>query len=241
MAPWRLDWILATIPLLVAGCGGDTSEDQTNSPRGNGSSGGGETAGGSGGAVGTAGSGGEPSTGGRGGAAGAIDEGGRGGAAGAISEGGTGGTTSYWFDVLTLERGPADGYCLQPGDILRGGIVYGETGDYGMSGAAFRAWDESRPDACAGTESPDCVISAQFQLILSDSQLAELVALLEALPEDRCELDETMECDPCVITTLVIDWTTYGDYCCGTQLSPGYSEAFEAVVNLLDDLAASGS
>jgi len=183
------------------------------------------------GAESSGGSAGEPSTGGQDGSA---------GSGGSLSEGGTGGMEppSYLFDILTLERGPAAGYCLQPGNILRGGIVYGETGDYGMSGTVFREWDESRPDACWCIESPDCVISEQFQLILTATQVAELVALLEVLPEDRCELDEMMECDPCVSTTLPIDGTTYTGYCCGTQLSAGYDEAFQAVVNFLDRLAA---
>ena len=73
--------------------------------------------------------------------------------------------------------------------------------------------------------------------MLSNPQAAELAVLLDVLPEDRCELDEMMECDPCVITTIDLG-PTYSDYCCGTQLSPGYDEAFDALVNFLDGLAA---
>ena len=226
---------VAIAEIVSVGCGGDTSRGQAESSQGNVSTGGAQSSDGVGGAVSdggqpNGGSGGRASTGGRGGTA---------GSGGSISEGGTGGMgpPPIPFDVLTLRRGPAAGYCLQPGDILQAGIVYGETGDYGMSGAVFREWDESRPDACWGIESPDCVISEEFDLILTATRVAELAALLAVLPEDRCQLDENMECDPCVLTTLVVDRTAYSNDCCGTQLSAGYDEAFQTVVTFLDGLA----
>ena len=245
MSPLRLSAILTAVPTLVigitVGCGGDTSQDRGDASQGGVSTGGaqasggsgivgdgGEPGGGSGGEASAAGGGG-PSTGGQGGSA---------GSAGSISEGGSGGMEgpTLLFIILTLERGPGAGYCVQPGNILEAGIVYSETGDYWMSGTVFREWDESRPDACWGIHSPDCVISEQFELMLTAPQVAELAALLEVLPEDRCELDEMMECDPCLITTLVIDGTSRSDYCCGTQLSAGYDQAFQAVAGFLDGL-----
>jgi len=245
MPPSKLNQILMSIPLVaVLGCGGNTSRNGPDPSQGDVSTGGAETGGVSSGAVSATGGG----PGGTVGAGGHIDgsgggeltTGGQAGSAGSTSQGGTGGTEPppYLFDILTLERHPADGYCLQPGNIVRGAVLYGETGEYGMAGTVFREWDESRPNACWGIESPDCVISEQFDLILTAAQVAELAALLEVLPEDRCELDEMRECDPCLITTLVVNGTTYSDYCCGAQLSAGYSEAFQPLVNFLDGLAA---
>jgi hypothetical protein len=234
MALLRLNPILTAASTLVigimVGCGGDTSKDQGESFQADVSTGGAQASGGGGGRVSD---GGQTSTGGQGGS---------GGSAGPIGSGGTGGmVASPLFPIyVTLDRGPGAGYCIQPGDILQASISCGELGNYWMSGTVFREWDVSRPDACWGIQSPDCVVSEEFDLMLTATQAAELGPRLAVLPEDRCEVDEMMECDPCVITTLVIDGTTYSDYCCGTQLSAGYDEAFQAVVESLDDLAAEG-
>lgn len=251
MLPLRLNPILLAIPTLVfagivgVGCGGNTSEDRGRTSQGDASTGG--TDAGSAGSVSTGGGTGRGSGGqtggGSGGGPGIGGHGGSGGTAESSGGGGTGGTEPppILFGLLRLERAPAAGYCLQPGDILQAGIVYGETGDYSISGTVFREWDESRPDACWGIQSPDCVISDSFVLTLTGAQVAELGALLEALPEDRCEIDPGRECDPCLITTLVIDRNSYSDYCCGTQLSPGYDGALGALVNFLDGVTATAS
>ena len=225
---------------IVTACGGSTSRDPTNTTVGAVGGGGAHPDGGTGGEVSTAGQTGGGSGGQTGGGTGGdLDGGGPAGTGGSTSDGGTGGIgpAPILFGVLDLER-ELIGHCMDRGQIIRASIIFTETGDYWMSGVRFVDWDWGRPDACWGVCTPDCVEVESFERMLSEPQVDELATLLAALPEDRCDLDPTLACDPGLVTTLGFGSSpTHSDYCCGTQLSPGYAEAIGELVGFLDSLA----
>jgi len=245
MRPSELTWP-ATLLLALATshleCGGDTSDDRAGARGGGGASGGAEAVGGSSSDAGVSGVGGASgsATGGisTGGSAGAPTVGGQSGSGGSAAASGSGGAggSPVLFMILRFERRPASGFCVVPGQILRSAILYGELGDYWFEGTVFRGWVNEPPDCYPDSPDPDCIIDESIGFALSGTQLAELETLLDRLPEDRCELDPMMECDPCVVTDLEIDNRGHSDYCCGDQLSPGYGEAFNALADFLDSL-----
>ena len=149
-----------------------------------------------------------------------------------------------FFIYLRIDRGGANGFCIQPGQILHGGIDIDSLGLRLPHGAVFLEWIDNPPDCYPGNGTEDCMVTEQFYPpYLEEPQVAEMERLMNALPEDRCEPDPWLLCDPCIITTLEIarpDLSVYSDHCCGTQLSPGYHEAFDALMQFVEALAAQG-
>ena len=251
-----MPWTLLVAGVVGVGCGGSVGKDEAGAGDhrsalgGEPSIGGASTAGiggqpGTGGRAGGAGNqaalGGEPSTAGAfsGGTGGMRSTGGRAGGAGTGGTGGGDGQAGFGpvlFLKLDFDRRPAAGYCIQADQITRASIIYTQLGDYGMSGEVIRGWVED-PDCPVSTSAPSCHVSEPFQLMLSVIQIEELGVRLDAMPEDRCETDPMMECDPCLVATIETGEARYSDYCCGTQLSPGYDEAFARLAGFLDGLA----
>ena len=218
-------WVFVVAAIVGVGCGGSVGGDEAG-------------VGGIWAALG-----GEPSTGGASGGGGASQPstGGRAGAGGTGGTGGTGGgeghagSVPFLFSKLDFDGGPGDGYCIQTDEITSAAIIYNQLGDYWITADVFRGWVDD-PACPALTSDSSCHVTEPFRFQLSANQIAELGALLDALPVDRCEIDPMLACDPCLIATVDTDWEHYSDYCCGTQLSPGYDEAFTALADFLDGL-----
>ena len=226
--------VLAMLLGLPAACGGATRQDGGSASRGEVTTGGQS----GGGAIGAAGGAGRDSTGGSDSTAGASGSGGQDAVAGSAGQGGESSDVPgplIPFMTLLIERGGANGYCITPGQIMSGGIAYGQLGDFQASGSAFRGWVGAPPECYGEDDDPNCYLAESFQVQLSDNQVSELAGLLQELPEDRCE-DAMQLCDPCEITTVTVDLETYSNHCCGTQLSPGYEQALQSVLDYLDSL-----
>jgi hypothetical protein len=221
MPPVRLTPVLVGILLVVGigvACGGATTEDDANAPVGSGGSAGfGEDAG----------SDGNPAT--------------PGGSGGSGAHAGTGGDSATVVGIRELEfsrTGAAD-FCIDAGQVVHLVVEWqGESDSMSLVADVFDDWDNA-PGCDEGVWARECIPTMPVgPATLSERQARELTALVAALPEDRCELDPEVECYFCLITTLVINGTTYSDPCCGTQLSPAYDDAFAALAEFVDELAA---
>ena len=109
-------------------------------------------------------------------------------------------------------------------------------------GDVFVGWVDDPAECVPQSADPACRVTERFfgADYLTEAETAEMYRLVDAMPEDRCQADPRMECDPCLITTLEVmhrDHVSYADHCCGTQLSPGYDEAFEALVQFIERFA----
>jgi hypothetical protein len=206
----------------IGACGGDTQRGSVQR--------GGAESGGSGGRV-------DPSVSG---SAGLPTAGAGGSEAGGSGAGGVAGSGAPPFFIsLSLRRDNwyTATWCVESGLLVDAGIDIDSLGARIAHGAEFAAWIGD-PATCYDLAEPSCWESQSLEYSrLSEEQVAEMDQLMDALPDDRCEVDPAMECDPCLVTVLEVfrpERRTYSDFCCGTQLSPGYREAFNALVGFVE-------
>jgi hypothetical protein len=171
----------------------------------------------------------------------AGDAGGTGGSAGTSGAGGAVGpglmlpmyTELMYF---TLTRTDPNGMCLNNDWVRKASVGYTELGDY-----SFHAVFGHATSASCGPASvdPPCYVARSVKpRLLTRVETETLVALIDALPEDRCEVDNSRACDPCQIVELNIGSPASDNECCGTQANSGYNAAFAAIADYVDQLAA---
>jgi hypothetical protein len=140
------------------------------------------------------------------------------------------------FHVAELKRSPGMGFCPQIGEATLARL---ETSAVAVSikGTIAAVGDRSK-DVCHpqyfGTE---CLIEKPFgPRTLTAAELSSLRGKIAAVPEPKCDVDQNLACDPCVVDQLVIDGREASGFCCG-DLDDDFAAAFSQLFGVIDGLA----
>jgi hypothetical protein len=137
-----------------------------------------------------------------------------------------GGAQGIAVPRITLARGGALGFCIEPGMVLEAEVTADpDTGRV----------DIHRSYYCDPTV---CTVAPLPTRELTTEEVVELASLVEAVPEGECVGPVNPVCDPCLVQDLVIADHTYRIDPCSPELCPGFNAAAARLVTFIDRLAA---
>ena len=118
--------------------------------------------------------------------------------------------------ILKVARGWGAGFEPPLDRVFTASVTADPNGVYYFSGTGVAASDEGGAD-CINGPLVDCLVVFDLaDRTLSNAQVSELDALLEAVPEKVCEVDPGLACDPLFISHFEFNGRLLDPFCCGT-------------------------
>jgi hypothetical protein len=142
-------------------------------------------------------------------------------------------TPATSIESIQLTRHGALGFCIEDGQFLTAEIAAGPSGVPALSGTMHRGWEDPVLTGCEGVGCERLQDVGPVQL--SAAQRARLEELIDPLPQGGCLGAVDPACDPCLVSNLIVNGSTFRIDPCAAGCSDSLDLA-QRVADSIDSL-----